>query len=852
MADIYNTAITGLLAYRTSIATTSNNITNVNTDGYSRQRTNLVTNPGVHTTVGTVGTGVRVGSVVRLADQFDARLINQYQSGFSRLDTMSELTSRIDDVIAAAESNLTPAIDSFFGAVSDVANNPSSVDPRQVMLGQGEVLVERFHYLAEQMDQLDKEVDTRIGYVVQDINALASEIANLNKAITRSSNLSDVPPSDLLDNRELLLKRLSEKVEVNIVEQDNGEMNVFIGNGQLLISSGNTFGLRVDTDLQQPDRYTVFLDAGTIPVDVSKNLHGGEIGALVDFRRNILDTAMNRLGRIAIAMSDSFNQQHRAGLDLNAEGGGNFFNIIQNSPDIINNTAAGTLFVQVGASNALADSNYRFQYNDDGVNAPNYDVIKLSDGSVTNFLAAAPPFVVDGLTFTPGGVLADGESFDINAGMPLAQALPHADNSATADIEVQLTDISQLTASDYEISYNYGRYIVTRLSDGADVSVPGSPPLEIDGMRIIPTGMVTGDSFYIRPTRNAALRISLEITNPRDIAAANPYRLEADIDNLGDASMSLLSLDNEQIDFLEYSASITGTVAIAPFNYAATNAVFDLTIDGVTRTVTVNLNATTDLNGDGPVDANDTAFAVQAAIDAAFAGATDPGATVSLNGNNLSISSNLKGIDSHISVANSDLTALAQLGIDNLAATGDQFAANITFKDAVLPATGIVFDVTDAAGNILTDNLGVPLADIAYVEGMDVSVGAWTVRLQGSPVAEDSMSLAFNTDATNDNRNVIELSSLDSFSLLDSGTSTYSQAYGVMIAEVGTQTATIRINREAENVLLDNAIGRREEKSGVNLDEEAANLIRFQQAYTAITRVVQTAQSIFQAILDVV
>ncbi|MDH5517318.1 MAG: flagellar hook-associated protein FlgK [Gammaproteobacteria bacterium] len=852
MADIYNTAITGLLAYRTSIATTSNNITNVNTEGYSRQRTNLVTNPGVNTTVGTVGTGVRVGSVTRLADQFDARLINQYQSGFSRLEIMGELSSRIDDIVAAAESNLTPAIDSFFGAVSDVANNPSSVDPRQVMLGQGEVLVERFHYLAEQMDQLDKEVDTRIGYVVQDINALAGEIANLNKAITRSSNLSDTPPSDLLDNRELLLKRLSEKVEVNIVEQNNGEMNVFIGNGQLLISSGDTFKLRVDTDLKQPDRYTVYLDAGSIPVDISKNLHGGEIGALVDFRTNILDTAMNRLGRIAIAMSDSFNQQHRAGLDLDAEAGGNFFNIIQNSPDIVNNTAAGNLIVQVGASIALGDSNYRLKYNDDGVNPPNYDVIKLSDGTQTNFLATAAPFVVDGLTFTPGGVLADGESFDINAGMPLAQALPHADNSATADIEVQLTDISKITESDYEVSYNYGRYIVTRLSDGADVSVPGAPPLEIDGMRIIPSGMVTGDSFYVRPTRNAALRISLEITDPREIAAANPYRLEADINNLGNASITLQSLDKAKLDYLEYSARVSGTVPIAPFNYAGTNAVFDLTIDGVTRTVTVNQNATTDLNGDGPVDALDTVFAVQAAIDAAFAGATDPSATVSLNGNNLSIISNQKGIGSAVAISNSDLTAVAQFGMDNLAATGDQFAANIKFKDAILPATGILFDVTDAAGNILTDNLGVPLSDVVYTEGMDLSVGPWTVRLQGKPIAEDSMSLSFNTDATNDNRNAIEMSALDSFSLLDKGTSTYSQAYGVLIAEVGTQTATIRINREAENILLNNAIGRREERSGVNLDEEAGNLIRFQQAYTAITRVVQTAQAIFQSILDVV
>lgn len=852
MADIFNTAVSGLLAYRTSIATTSNNITNVNTDGYSRQRTNLITSPGEHTAFGTVGTGVLIGSVDRLTDQFNKQLINQYQSGFSRLDTMEDLTSRIDDIIAAAESNLNPAIDSFFGAVSDVANDPSSVAPRQVLLGQGEVLVERFHYLADQLNQLDNEMDTRTGYVIADINALAEQIANINEAIDRSSSISDTLPSDLLDNRDLLIKDLSEKVEVKIVEQNNGDLNVFVGNGQLLVSGNRTFELRVDNDLQQPDRLSVFLDSATSSIDVSRNLQGGEIGALVDFRRNILDSAMNRLGRIAIAVSDSFNQQHRAGLDLNAEAGGNFFNITQNSPDITNDTAAGDLLVEMGGSKALTTSNYRLTYNDDGVNPANFDVTKLSDGTVTNFLATAAPFVVDGMTYTPSGVFADGESINIHAGMPLAQVLPHEDNSATADMEVQLTDITQLTDSDYTVSYNYGQYIVTRLSDGADVSVTGSPPLDIDGMRIIPSGMATGDTFYVRPTRNAALHISLEITNPNKIAAADPYRIESDINNLGDTTMSLQNVDSSLLDFLDYPATITGAVAIAPFNFAGVNAVFDLTIDGVTRTVTVNQNAATDLNGDGPVDALDTVFAVQAAIDAAFAGAGDPSATVTLDGNNLSIESNSKGNNSSLLVENSDLTAIAQLSIDNLAATGDKFTANVKFKDAVLPAVGMLFDVTDAAGNIISDNTGTPLSDVAYVEGMEINVGAWTARLIGTPIAEDIMTLSFNSDATQDNRNAIELSSLDSFSLLDDSSSTYSQAYSVLISEVGTQSATIQINRDAENILLQNAVGKREEVSGVNLDEEAANLLRFQQAYTAITRVVQTAQNIFQSIIDVI
>jgi len=850
MADIFNTAVSGLLAYRTAITTTSNNITNVNTEGYSRQRVQLETRPGENTSVGSIGTGVDVASVERLFNQFDSDLINQYQSSFNRLETLGDLATRIDDVVADADSNLTPAMDNFFSSVNDVANDPTSIAPRQVMLGQAEVLVERFRFLSNQMNQLDQEVDIRLGYVVNDINALATDIANLNDSIVRSLSLSSTPPSDLLDQRNLLLKNLSEKVEVNSVEQANGAVNVFVGTGQLLVASGTTYKLETGDDQLQPDRFSVYINSGFSTADISKNLTGGEVGGLLDFRDNILDPAMNRLGRVAIAMGSAFNDLHRAGLDLNANVGDSFFSFPSNSPQITNNTAAGDLLVEVAGSSSLSNGGYRLEYNDDGVNPPNYDIFRLSDNSVQNFVASAAPFVMDGITFTPSGTVVDGESFVVEAGPPLAEVLPHANNSATGDLEVQINDASALTASNYVVRFEFGRYSITRLSDNVDVTPPGAPPLQVDGMLIIPnTAVVDGDQFYIRPTRNAPLDIDVKVTNPNEIAMAYPYRVESDINNIGDVNIELTNMDASQLDFIDRSATVSGTVAIAPFDYSASNATFDLTIDGVTRTVTVNADATTDLNGDGPIDALDTAFAVQAAIDAAFSLAGDPSATAALDGNELSITSDLTGPASTISIVNSNPEAVTRFGVDNLNATGDTFTANVVFKNS---PTGIQFDVLDAAGNPLTDNAGTLLQNISYAAGTEISVGAWTARLTGTPVAEDRLNITRNNDATQDNRNAIDMSLLENRAILDSGTSTFSQAYGALISEVGTQTSQVKINRDAEDVLLTNAISSREETSGVNLDEEAADLIRYQQAYTAITRVIQTARTIFQSIIDVV
>ena len=854
MADILNTAVSGLLAYRTALSTTSNNISNVNTEGYTRQRVLLETNPAEVVSQGSIGTGVNVASIERIISEFDTKQINQYQSSYSRLGIMSELATRVESVVSDIDSSLTPSMDSFFNAVNDVSNDPAAIAPRQVMLAEGEILTERFQFLSSELQSLDEEVDQRLRFVVAEVNGLARDIANVNESILQSRALANITPADLLDKQDLLLKQLSEKVEAKVLKQSDGTINVFVGTGQLLVSSGVNYELLTNANAIQPDRLSVYLDSGFATADISSNLTGGELGGLLAFRTNLLDPAHNRLGRIAMSVAETVNQQHRAGIDLEGNQGDNFFNASSQSAIITNNTAAADILVEMNNSTALQSSGYRLDYTDDGINPAFYTVTRLSDQSTQTFAAALPSFTVDGMTITPSGVVADGESFVIQAGQPLAQVFAHQNNAAGGSLEVQVTDVMALTVSDYTLDLRNGSYTLTRLYDGADVTPTTGPPFEVDGLLIIPTGMSDGDSYHIRPTRNGADGLSVAVGGSEQIAAASPYRVSTNVNNIGNANIELLNVDGDQLNFLDYPAVITGGVVLAPFNYSAVgnDATFDLTIDGITRTVTVNQDATTDLDGDTIVDLNDTVFAVQSAINTAFSGAGDPGATVSLFGNQLRISSDTSGNNSSLAITNSNAITNVQLGLNAETATGDQFTANIVFKDATLPATGIVFDVLDAAGNLLTDNSGTLLSDISYTTGTQISVGAWTVQLTGTPVADDRLQVGFNQNATQDNRNMLSMIALESQSILDGNTSTYSQAYQSLIVEVGTQTSQININRDADDVLLNNAIAKREERSGVNLDEEAADLIRFQQAYTAITRVIQTSRTLFDSLLSAI
>jgi len=144
----------------------------------------------------------------------------------------------------------------------------------------------------------------------------------------RSVSAVNQQPNDLLDKRDLVLKQLSDKVSINILEQSDGTMNVLMGSGQLLVTGTTALRLGALADPAQPDRLSVLLQSTGGSLDLSNTAIGGELGGLLDFRNNLLDRAQNTLGRTAIALSETFNAQHVQGLDLNGNIGTNFFSTV--------------------------------------------------------------------------------------------------------------------------------------------------------------------------------------------------------------------------------------------------------------------------------------------------------------------------------------------------------------------------------------------------------------------------------------------------------------------------------------------------------------------------------------------
>ena len=152
------------------------------------------------------------------------------------------------------------------------------------------------------------------------------------------------------------------------------------------------------------------------------------------------------------------------------------------------------------------------------------------------------------------------------------------------------------------------------------------------------------------------------------------------------------------------------------------------------------------------------------------------------------------------------------------------------------------FSASLAAGAVLA-------ASQAYTAGANIDYNGWRVQITGTPVANDTFTIEANSAGVADNTNALALAELQKFGAFDSGGSNFQEAFSAVVADVGSQTRSADINRNTHAQLKRTLIDRRESISGVNLDEEAANLIKFQQAYQAAAKSITVAQEIFQTLI---
>ena len=409
MANTLGIGTTALSALQRAISTTGQNIANVNTDGYSRQSVTFSARPAQDIGAGYLGSGVQVTSIDRAYSQFMANDVQQRTASSGYYSLYANAAERVDSMLGDPSTSITQAMDSFFASAEAVANSPTSLPERQVMLSNAETLVQRFDYIVGRVDDVTKEMNSQIGSAVSEINQLAGGIATLNDEISKVSGRSSGLPNDLLDQRDALIVQLSSLVDTKTLAQDDGSLNVFIGRGQPLVTGtvAETLATQTDPDLGSTSIVTLSaFVAGSS--DVSDFLTGGKLGAALTVADEVVNPTRRELNLLAVGFAETVNAIQEGGDDLQGVNGTALFTetegVVKTAPSVDDSTAnsgnAAVTFTVTDAKLLTGDS-YRVDYTATGVNLRN-----LTTDAVTTL--GASPATVDGVQITYTAQVATG------------------------------------------------------------------------------------------------------------------------------------------------------------------------------------------------------------------------------------------------------------------------------------------------------------------------------------------------------------------------------------------------------------------------------------------------------------
>ncbi|MGQ9720129.1 MAG: flagellar hook-associated protein FlgK [Candidatus Jordarchaeum sp.] len=317
-----------LMAQEKNMAVTSHNLSNVNTDGYSRQKAILESNAPLPSTRIKIGMGVKIHSIVQYVDQFIIRNIYKKTSTLKEYETKSSILSQLETIFNEIEGSgmLTKAMKEFWMAWQDLSNNPGGISERTALLTKAEVLASRFNSMNRDLSQIRKELNNNLKNGINELNILSKRIAEINgKIVMIEANGTEA--NDLRDLRRNYLKELSELIENVYLEDENGGIKVMTSTGVMLVDGTYYWELSQDEN-------NIYWNQ--IESDISKRLKGGKIGAWLDLRDDIVPEYIANLDELAGSLIREVNNLHFAGYTLLGETGKYFFENFKQPPDIPN------------------------------------------------------------------------------------------------------------------------------------------------------------------------------------------------------------------------------------------------------------------------------------------------------------------------------------------------------------------------------------------------------------------------------------------------------------------------------------------------------------------------------------
>jgi len=893
MANLIDIGLTGLQASQTALNVTGNNVTNANTEGYSRQRAEQVAARSQFIGSGYLGSGVMVTDINRMTNQFAVNQVRTDTSMTSEVDKFLSYIEQIDGLLADPATGLAPAMNNFFGSLQSAGDDPSSIPERQLVLTESEALINRFEVILARFDTLSSSVDQDMRSQVSSMNGLANGIAQINRAIASSvGQTAGKDPNDLLDQRDELIRQLAEVVNVTAIPREDGQTDILIGKGQALVVGSVVNEAVLQASDADPNRLDIALLENGIANNVTGEISGGELGGLLQFRVDSLQTAYNALGRIALTLADTVNTQHQLGMDLEDDLGGLFFTDINELETqfrrVIPNEQNATpkdrvVGLEIVDVTQLTTDEYTLSIRGPSVN----DVIvenALTGELVTT--ATLPGVFPAEIEFAGLRVNMQSGSFQVGDQFLLTPTREGGRNLELSTVRVE--DIA--LASPVRTEADLGNIGNARISQGEMLAVravtnndilptwqePGemTPPILIrfitddyyqvldnsnpaapaslnpplDNQRYIPG--VANPVFSSDPGQTALVSEGASIGQINSGPGANGYGAQTITVQTRDPATGLL-VSNHAVDIAPNASAATAAAQLSAVNGISASAFTEVRLSNFTDNgsgISPSLRITVeefDIAGNSvlvPVDLG-TALNPNDLADAINANSQlqDHDIVAWSDGNALTVR-NLVGEDIII-----DLAGDSGVGGDSVDIETDFVSSVTTLAGGSAATIGGQIDLRmDNGVAIRANNSAVFDANQTPVS----SFLGYQVDLSGTPKIGDQFSIEYNSGGVSDSRNGLALIGLESMGLVDGGVSSFSEAYAQMVETTGSVTSQAQLDSEASLALLRQSEGRLQELAGVNLDEEAGRLIQFQSSYNASARVVAIARELFTTLLS--
>jgi len=307
--SIFDIGVRGLYAQKTALNVTGQNISNANTENYVRQRADLRESEPVDGAPGQLGTGVKVQEIIRIKNEFtDFQLRNQ-TSTHGYLDTKNDIYQQLENVFNEPSDNgLNSMMANFYESLNTLQENPHSRTARSMVVSQAEALASMFNDTMEKLTELKSNLDQNITYNVSEINAITDEIATLNDQILKAEVGGNQNANDLRNRRDALINDLSEYGDLFINENDNGQLQVQLGD-QMLVTG--VYSTELSTENNSDNTLDIVTETGHRLI-----VRNGSLKGLTEMRDEVIERYSDNIDELANSMIKEINDVHVAGVGL--------------------------------------------------------------------------------------------------------------------------------------------------------------------------------------------------------------------------------------------------------------------------------------------------------------------------------------------------------------------------------------------------------------------------------------------------------------------------------------------------------------------------------------------------------